>query len=110
MDKKKKGGNWFYKIMIALFIMFLCLYSISMNGYIENVNMKKTLFTEEQISKFEHDVENGEYLDLRDYTLVKDVDYSNKVSDFGEDLSEFISLAARKSIALLNNAFALLFE
>lgn len=109
MDKKKKS-NWFSKIMITLFIVFLCLYSISMNGYVENVNKKKTLFTEEQIAKFESDVNNGVYLDLRDYTLVNDIDYSNKVSDFGEDLSEWISLAARKSISMLNNVFSLLFE
>ncbi len=109
MDKKKKN-NWFSKIMIFLFIAFLCLYSISINGYVENVNKKKTLYTEEQIAKFENDVSNGEYLDLKDYTLVKDIDYSNKVSDFGEDLSEFISVAARKSISMFNNVFALLFE
>ena len=47
---------------------------------------------------------------MKDYTLVKDIDYSNKVSDFGEDLSELISLAARKSIDMFNNIFAYLFE
>ena len=93
MEKKKKG-NWFLKTLLVLFIMFLCLYSISMNGYIENINKKKTLYTEEQIKKFETDVSNGEYLDLKDYTLVKDIDYSNKMSDFGEDLSEIIAVTA----------------
>ncbi|MCH5167692.1 MAG: hypothetical protein J1F35_07400 [Erysipelotrichales bacterium] len=108
MEKKKKG-NWFLKTLLVLFIMFLCLYSISMNGYIENINKKKTLYTEEQIKKFETDVSNGEYLDLKDYTLVKDIDYSNKMSDFGEDLSEIIAVTASKSIDFLNNILSYLF-
>ena len=108
--EKKKNNNWFSRIMIGFFIMFLRLYSMSINGYVENINMKKTLFTEEQIKNFENDVNNGEYIDMKDYTLVKDIDYSNKVSDFGEDLSELISLAARKSIDMFNNIFAYLFE
>ena len=36
---------------------------MSINGYVENINMKKTLFTEEQIKNFENDVNNGEYID-----------------------------------------------
>ena len=108
--EKKKNTNWFFKILLILFIMFLCLYSISMNGYVENINKKKTLYTEEQIKKFETDVQNGEYLDLKDYTLVKDVDYTNKMSDFGEDLSKLIEKAALKSFEIFNNIFAYLFE
>lgn len=109
MDKKK-NNNWFSRIMLTLFIMFLCLYSMSINGYVESINMKKTLYTEEQIKRFENDVNNGEYMDMKDYTLADEIDYSNKVSDFGEDLSELISLAARKSIDMFNNIFAYLFE
>ena len=109
MDKKK-NNNWFLKILLVLFIIFLCLYSISANGYVESINKKKTLYTEEQIEKFESDVSNGEYLDLKDYTLVEDIDYSNKMSDFGEELSELISVVATKSIKILNNIFSYLFE
>lgn len=109
MDGKKKN-NWFIKVLIVLFIMFLCLYSISINGYIENINKKKTLYTEEQIDKFEEDVNNGEYLDLKDYTLATEIDYSNKMSNFGEEVSNLISLTANKSIEIFNNIFAYLFE
>ena len=109
MDNKKKN-NWFLKILLVLFIIFLCLYSVSINGYVENINKKKALYTEEQIKKFEEDVRNGEYLDLKDYILVKDIDYSNKMSDFGEDLSELIAVTASKSIDFFNHIFAYLFE
>ena len=108
--ENKKNKNWFFKILLVLFIMFLCLYSISMNGYVENINKKKTLYTEDQIKQFETDVKNGEYLDLKDYTLVNDIDYSNKMSDFGEDVSELIAITASKSIKFFNGIFAYLFE
>lgn len=108
--EKKKNGTWFFRIMLVLFIIFLCLYSMSINGYVQSVNMKKTLMTEEQIDNFEKDVKNGEYIDMKDYIEKGEIDYSNKVSDFGEDLSELISVAARKSIDLFNNLFVYLFE
>ena len=83
---------------------------MSLNGYMENINLKKTLYTEEQIKKFESDVKNGEYLDLKDYTSANDIDYSNKASDFGADLSELIATTAKKSIGMLSNIFAYLLE
>lgn len=110
MENKKKGSNLFFKILIVLFVAFLCLYSISMNGYLQNINRDKTLYTEEQITQFESDVNNGEYLDLKDYVLVDEIDYSNKVSELGEDISELIDYTANKSIDMLNSFFSYLFE
>lgn len=81
-----------------------------MNGYVDNINKKKTLYTEEQIKKFESDVSNGEYLDYKDYTLAKDIDYSNKMSDLGENISELISATANRSIKFFNTFFSYLFE
>lgn len=108
--EKVKNSNWFLKTLLVLFIIFLCLYSISMNGYVDNINKKKTLYTEEQIKKFESDVSNGEYLDYKDYTLAKDIDYSNKMSDLGENISELISATANRSIKFFNTFFSYLFE
>lgn len=109
MDAKKKS-NWFFKILIVLFIAFLCLYSMSLNGYVDNMNKKKTLYTEEQIDAFERDVKNGEYLDYKEYTKVNEIDYSNRMSDLGVELSELISFTADKSIELFNQLFSYLFE
>lgn len=83
---------------------------MSVNGYVDSINKKKTLYTEEQIKKFENDVDNGEYLDLKDYTLVDEIDYSNKMSDLGVQVSELISYTADKSIELFNRLFSYLFE
>lgn len=109
MEGKKKG-NWFLKILLVLFIMFLCLYSMSINGYVDSINKKRTLYTEEQIKKFENDVSNGEYLDLKDYTLVDEIDYSNKMSDLGVEVSDLISYTANKSIDFFNKLFSYLFK
>lgn len=110
MENKNKKNNWFFKILLVLFVAFLCVYSISANGYIQNVNRNKTLYTEEQITKFETDVDNGEYLDLNDYVLADDIDYSNRVSKFGENLSDAISYTAGKTIDALHSFFSYLFE
>ncbi len=109
MEKKKKN-NWFFKILILLFILFLCLYSMGMNGYIESINKNKTLYTEEQIKKFEEAIEKGEYLDLQDIKIEEKIDYSNKVSDLGVKISDLIAYLANKSIDLFNDVFSYLFE
>lgn len=83
---------------------------MSINGYVDSINKKRTLYTEEQIKKFESDVDRGEYLDLKEYTLVDEIDYSNRMSDLGVSVSELISYTADKSIELFNRLFAYLFE
>lgn len=90
--------------------MFLCLYSISSNGYLEKINENKTLFTDEQIRRFEEDVENGEYIDINDYILPDQVDYSNSSSELGENISSAIEYTANKSIEVFNSFFAFLFN
>lgn len=109
MENKNKI-NPFFKVLSILFIMFLCLYSISENGYIEGINRNKTLYTEEQIDIFEKDVESGEYINSDNYTKIKDIDYSNKVSDFGVKLSDFINEAADYSMKLFDELFSYLFN
>ncbi len=110
MEKRKKGYHWFFRILAILFILFMCLYTVSTNGYLQKINENKALFTEEQIKQFEQDVENGEYVDINDYILPNQVDYSNSYSHLGEDISEFIQYSANKTIALFQEVFSFLFE
>ncbi len=110
MEKGKKEYRWFFRILTVLFILFLCLYTVSTNGYLQKINENKSLFTEEQIKQFERDVESGEYVDINDYILPEQVDYSNPYSKLGEDLSELIQYSANKSIALFQELFSFLFK
>lgn len=109
MEKKKKG-NLFNKILVFLFVMFLCLYSISMNGYHNRENEYKSFYTKEMIEKFEHDVESGKNVDINEYLAYEEKDFSNKVSELGEKISDGIDFASSKSLELFSNLFTYLFE
>lgn len=110
MEKQKKRLNLFIKIMLVLFIMFLCLYSVSTNGYLRKINQNKTLYTEEMIKKFEQDVIDGNYVDINEYLKDETIDYSNNISRLGEKVSTTINKGAIKVIELLNSFFSYLFN
>ena len=110
MEENKKSSNWFSRILLLLFIMFLCLYAISSTGYLQRLNQNKALFTEEQIKRFEEDVENGNYVDINDYIVPEIVDYSNSSSNLGEKISNAIDYTSHKSLELFNSFFAFLFK
>ena len=110
MEKNSKRLNFFIKVMLILFIMFLCLYSVSTNGYLRKINQNKTLYTEEMIKKFEQDVKDGNYIDIDEYLKDETIDYSNNISKLGEKVSLGISKGAVKIMELLNSLFAYLFN
>ena len=111
MDEKKKPKYYiFFRILFAFFVLFLCLYSISINGFVQKSNYDNTLYTEEQIKKFEQDVLSGKEIDINQYIDNSKTDYSNAFSNFGEDLSNLIDYGADKSMDVLENFFEILFE
>ena len=110
MDDKKKGSRIFGRVLLFLFVMFLCLYAISSTGYLQRLNQNKALFTEEQIKRFEEDVESGNYVDINDYIVPEVVDYSNGSSRLGERISNAIDYTSHKSLELFNSFFAFLFK
>lgn len=109
-DKGKKGYSKFFRVLFVLFVVFLCVYSISVNGYVENISREKTLYTEEQIAAFERDVLEGKEIDINDYIMPEAIDYSNGISTFGEDVSNLIDYAAKKTMETFNSFFSLLFK
>ena len=74
--KKKKQGNWFFRILTLLFILYLALFISRHTGYYEKLVRDKTLMTEEKIKEFEKDVANNTVIDIKDY-LPEEEDYSN---------------------------------
>ena len=82
------------------------MYAISLSGFVEVQNKDKTLYTEEQIAKFESDVISGKEVDITDYLITEDVDYSNSFSDFGE----FVSTLIDKGSELTFEYFKKIFE
>lgn len=109
-EKKNNKYNIFFRVVFAFFILFLCLYSISVNGFVETTNKNKTLYTEEQIRKFEDDVNNGRFVNINQYIEDSEVDYSNEVSRMGEDISLLIEEGSKRVIEMLEKFFSFLFE
>ena len=105
-----KKSNIYIRILFVLIIVFICLYSIERNGFVEKNYENKTLYTEEQIRKYENDVKSGAIMDDVDYHLNEVVDYSNESSRLGEKVSNLITKCSRKSIEILKNFFSYLFE
>lgn len=109
-ETKNNKYDIFFRILFVLFVIFLCLYAISVSGYVEVENKNRTLYTEEQIQRFESDVMNGKEIDINEYIDNSVVDYSNTVSDAGEELSLMIDELFDMSFEYLEKIFKFMFE
>lgn len=77
----------FRRVIVFLFIVFVILYFQVESGINSDIK-NKTIITQENIEKFEEDVKNGEFIDIKKYTESNDVDTSNIISDIGYLFSE----------------------
>ena len=84
----KKTFNFF---IIVLFLIFMYIFLSSSGMYYEYSNNKKTIYTEEKIKEFEEDIKNGKSVNINNYIVNDSKDYSNKVTNLGDSLSEFIN-------------------
>lgn len=73
---KNKKGNWFFRILTVLFVIYVALFISLHTGYYEKMVRDRTLMTEEKILEFENDVANNMVVDIKDY-LPEEKDYSN---------------------------------
>ena len=71
------------------------------SGYNEYTRNRENMLTEEQIKEYEKDIEAGKDVTIKDYLNKDKVNYDNKVSDLGLDLSELIGDVFNKGM----NAF-----
>ena len=106
--KKKDFFKYLFKFFcIVLVFLFMTLYFSKNNGYYEYQQYQKTLFTKEQIERFENDVKEGRDVSIEDY-LEDEVDYSNKMSDIGlflsKKISGFIKFSMDKMVEYFNGA------
>ena len=77
----------FKRSMTILFVIFVILYfqvETGSSNYIRN----KTIITQENIEKFEKDIKEGEYIDIKNYIEENNVDTSNAISNAGYIVSE----------------------
>lgn len=92
---KKKDKNPFFRILGALFLLFISFYIALESGYYEAKVSKKTAMTEESIKRFEEDIKEGKPIDVNSYTFEEHNDYSNNTTDaaifIGSKVESFMS-------------------
>lgn len=84
----KKKNNIFMKILGVLFIVFIALYIANISGYYEGKIRDSVVITEEGIKEFEEKVQNGEEIDITSFLNNERIDYSSKMSNLGDRVTE----------------------
>ena len=85
------------KILFLLIgIAFVSSYLVASSGYYEYQMQQRTVLTNEQIKEFEEDVKNNENIDLKDYYMNNEVDYTNKLTNLVYNISETSSNLTRE--------------
>ncbi len=105
MKKDKKKKNYFFIGLKILFVTFIFLYVANESGYYQSKLSKKTQLTNESIKKFEQDIKENKPIDVNDYVIRNDADYSNKTTDTGIFIAKNVEKIASGG---LNNFFNLL--
>ncbi len=88
-------------IIIILVFLFFVLYFMQASGYNEYTRNRENMLTEEQIKEYEEDIAEGKDVTIKDYLNKDKINYDNKVSELGLDLSELIGDVFNKGM----NAF-----
>ena len=94
-------------IVLILVFLFFVLYFMQASGYNEYTRNRENMLTEEQIKEYEEDIESGKDVTIKDYLNKDKVNYDNKVSELGLDLSELIGDIFNKG---MNTFFEMLNE
>ncbi len=87
MKNSRTAWLIFKRILTFLFIIFVILYFQVETGSV-SYERDKAIITEENIKRFEEDIKNGEYIDIKNYTEESNIDTSNFISDIGYIVSE----------------------
>ncbi len=87
MKNSRTAWIIFRRILLLLFIFYIIIYFQAETG-INNELTKKTIRTAENIKKFEEDIKNSEYIDLKEYSSQQYIDTSNIISNAGYRISE----------------------
>ena len=100
MKKKKKP---FKTLVGILFVIFLGLYIASVSGYYEAIVGGKVALTKAEQERFEKDVMEGKVVDIENYVLDDNKNYSNKFTKMGEGVSKgFITFITKGFKGLLD--------
>lgn len=75
-----KKENIFKFILLCFIICFLVILFAGKTGYYEKKLRDNSILTEEQIKKFEEDLKNGKNVDISNYVINENKDYTTKLT------------------------------
>lgn len=103
--------NKFLKLFVfTVLIVFLVVFLVSGSGYYEYELNKKSNLTQEAIFKFEQDIKDGKEIDVNDYLVEEEKDYSNGFSKAGVNISNKIGDFFSKGVKFIFNSIGSLVE
>lgn len=85
-------------ILLIIVIAFISSYLVASSGYYEYQMQQRTILTNEKIKEFEQDIKNNQDIDLKNYYIEEELDYSNKFTTLVYNISENSSELTRKVI------------
>ena len=97
-------NNIFKITILATILIFLIMFFTSSSGYYEYELNKKTNLTNDAILKFEQDIKDGKEIDINNYIVQDNKDYSNKFSNAGISLSNKIKKIFSEGVKFIFNS------
>lgn len=96
--------------IIIIIVVYICAYYTANSGYYEYHLQEKTYLTNEKIKEFESDVKNNENIDVKDYLVYSEIDYTNKFTNLVYKMSDNGNEIARKVIKAIFKKLSYLVE
>ena len=109
METKPKKSKLRF-LLYLLILIFLCLYFAGKTGYYENKISSNTNLTKEAIMAFENDLKEGKAVDIKDYLNTNKINYQNKYSKLGYEISNKIDFVLNKGVSFLYRILKSLFS
>lgn len=108
MENKKEKMHPFFKLLVILFIIFIAYYIALESGYYPSKLQKDTLLTNEEIKKFETDLDNNKMISTSGY-MKKEVNYSNIFTKAGNGLTYSLGKVLTKGSKEISSLLKYLF-
>ena len=100
----------FKLIIIIIILIYVSAYYVANSGYYEYHLQEKTFLTNQKIKEFEEDVKNNENIDVKDYLIYEEVDYTNKFTNFVYKINDNGNELAKKIIKRIFKRLSYLVE
>ena len=85
-------------IIIIIILIYISAYYTANSGYYEYELQEKTRLTNEKIREFENDVKNNQNIDIKDYLVNTEIDYTNNFTNLVYKINDHGNKFMRKVI------------